>query len=155
MAGTIVTRRLREEETAQALELALRVFLRFEAPDYPPEGTETFAASLRDERYVSALRLYGAFCDGVLVGMLATRSEGTHIALFFVEERCQRQGVGRALFQAARSNCPGGRMTVHAAPCAVPFYRRLGFRDAAAERTEHGIRYVPMELPEGAACPAD
>lgn len=148
MKETVTARDLRKEEMAQALELALRVFLRFEAPDYPPEGTETFAKSLRDERYVAALRLYGAFCDGVLVGMLATRGEGTHIALFFVEERFQRRGVGRALFQAARAACPDGRMTVHSAPCAAPFYRRLGFRDTAPERTEHGIRYVPMELPE-------
>lgn len=147
MAETIITRKLRQEEAGDALELALRVFLEFEAPDYGADGTAFFAASLREKEYISGLCLYGAFMGEVMPGILATRRGGTHIALLFVEKEYQRLGVGRRLIEAARAVCPDRPMTVHAAPFAVPFYRRMGFHETAPERTEHGLRFTPMELP--------
>lgn len=146
MEPEITVRELARAERDAAVELALRVFQRFEAPDYSARGVTTFQQSLHDEGYLSALCLYGAFLQGELAGILATRSGGTHIALFFVEERCQRRGIGRALLDAARAARPQTRLTVHAAPFAVPIYHRLGFHDTAPERTEHGIRFTPMAL---------
>lgn len=146
MESTVTVRKLTRAERDGAVALALRVFQRFEAPDYSAEGVETFRQSLHDEGYLSTLCLYGAFWQGELAGILATRSGGTHIALFFVEERFQRRGLGRALLDAARAARPKTRLTVHAAPFAVPIYHRLGFHDTAPERTEHGLRFTPMAL---------
>ena len=36
-------------------------------------------------------------------------------------------------------------MTVHAAPQAEGFYRRLGFHEVAPEQVKNQVRYVPME----------
>jgi len=47
------------------------------------------------------LRTYGAFQNERLVGVIATRSSGGHIALFFVDGTYQRQGIGKALFERA------------------------------------------------------
>lgn len=146
MEPAITVRELARTERDAAVELALRVFQRFEAPDFSDRGVTTFRQSLHDEGYLSALCLYGAFWQGELAGILATRSEGTHIALFFVEERYQRRGIGRALLDAARAARPETRLTVHAAPFAVPIYHHLGFHDTAPERTEHGLRFTPMAL---------
>lgn len=128
-----------------ALDLARRVFLQFEAPEYPPEGIETFCTFLENPDAISALRLYGAFEKDVLVGMLATRGEdGSHIALFFVETAWQGQGVGRALFAEARRNCASNRMTVNASPYAKTIYEHLGFTAVTGEQLQDGIRFVPM-----------
>lgn len=131
------------EHLAQALALVNRVFLQFEAPDYPPEGVATFQAFLHDEAAVSALTFYGAFVDEQLVGVLATRGN-SHIALFFVEPCFQRQGIGRALFFAARDACRTDVMTVHSSPYAVEIYRRLGFHALSGEQQKDGIRFTPM-----------
>ena len=136
-------RRLEAADLPQAMELVWTVFLRFEAPEYSPEGVETFHAYIQNMEQVKALVTYGAYENGELAGVLALR--GDHISLFFVREEAQGRGIGQALFQyaAARTGRP---MTVHSSPYAVEIYRRLGFVPTAGERVEDGIRYTPMLL---------
>ena len=140
-------RTLRPEELDAARELVWRVFLAYEAPDYPREGAEEFYKSIHEEAYLSTLCWYGAFAQERLLGVLATRNAGAHIALFFVDGQYHRRGIGKRLFQAARRASPCGRMTVHASPYAVPVYHRLGFRDTDTEQTFRGLRFTPMALP--------
>ena len=78
-------RPLREHELPQALALVWRVFLEFEAPEYPAEGVEEFRRSIADPAYLSQLRCYGAFAQDTLLGVMATRCAGSHVALFFVD----------------------------------------------------------------------
>lgn len=138
------TRTLLPDETGTALNLAWKVFQRFEAPEYSEEGVASFQKTIHDPQFTGRIRCYGAFDGERLIGMLATRSEGTHIALFFVEETYHRQGVGKGLFEAALSDLTGNRMTVNASPYAVPVYRRLGFVETKPEQLTDGIRYTPM-----------
>lgn len=142
------------QDIPEALALAWTVFRQYEAPDYSEAGIETFRRSLQDPGYTGQLTLYGAFEDGILIGMLATRDEGRHIALFFVDGRFQRRGIGRALFAEALAAHPQGPITVNAAPYAVEIYRRLGFVQADAEQLTDGLRYIPMRHP-GSAAPHD
>ena len=135
---------LASEETAEALALAWRVFMRFEAPDYSAEGVESFRRTIGDAGFTARIRFYGAFKGGTLIGMIATRSEGSHTALFFVEEAYHRQGIGRRLFEAILPDVPGEAVTVNASPYAVPVYRRLGFAALNEEQVTDGIRYTPM-----------
>ena len=146
MRTDIRIKELKPEETGRALELVHRVFMTYEAPDYTREGTEEFEKSIRDEAYLSQLRFFGAFLKEELVGVLATRSGGTHIALFFVEGQYHRQGIGTRLFHAALAHDPADTMTVNSSPYAVPVYHHLGFRDTDAEQTVNGLRFTPMEL---------
>ncbi|MEA5047774.1 MAG: GNAT family N-acetyltransferase [Eubacteriales bacterium] len=128
-----------------ALDLVRRVFLQFEAPEYPPEGVETFCTFLENSGEISKLRFYGAFEKDVLIGTLATRGEdGSHIALFFVETVWQGQGAGRELFTEARRNCSCNRMTVNASPYAKTIYEHLGFTAVTDEQLQDGIRFIPM-----------
>lgn len=133
-----------QEYLAQALALVDRVFMQFEVPDYPPEGTKTFRAFLHDPDAIAALTFYGAIVDDDLVGVLATRGN-SHIALFFVEPCFQRQGVGRALFAAAREACMSDVMTVNSSPFAVEIYQKLGFHALSGEQLADGIRFTPMK----------
>lgn len=137
---------------AQALSLVERVFMQFEAPDYAPEGIATFHDFLHDPDAVSLLTFYGAYVEDQLVGVLATRGN-SHIALFFVEPCFQRQGVGRALFSAARAACQSDAMTVNSSPYAVDIYCCLGFHALSPEQLTDGIRFTPMKcaIAKGAA----
>ena len=139
-------RKLRPGEIGEALYLAWNVFQQYEAPDYTQEGVEEFYRSIHDETYLSELCWYGAFVQGDLVGVLATRSAGTHIALFFVEGKYHRQGIGKQLYQAARAANHFSVMTVNSSPYAVPIYHKLGFKDTGSEQGVNGLRFTPMEL---------
>lgn len=148
MQGQVTIRELNREAWQEALALVWRVFLQYEAPDYTPEGVEEFRKSIQDGDYLARLRMYGAFLGETLVGVLATRNAGAHIALFFVEGAYHRRGIGRQLFEAARLAHPTGRMTVHSSPYARSVYHHLGFRDTMEEQVVNGLRFTPMERPE-------
>lgn len=126
----------------EALLLVWKVFNEYEAPDYPKEGTEEFYKSIHDADYLSQLRVYGAFDHEKLVGVIATRSEGTHIALFFVDGRYHRRGIGKQLFQTVSRH----NMTVNSSPYAIPIYHKLGFHDLDKEQIVNGLRFTPMEF---------
>ena len=146
MGLNILIRELERGELDDTLCLVWKVFQEYEAPDYTKDGVEEFYKSIHDEAYLSRLCLYGAFLQEELVGVIATRSGGTHIALFFVDGNYHRQGIGKQLFQNVWARCAFGKMTVNASPYAVPVYHRLGFHDTDAEQVVNGLRFTPMEL---------
>lgn len=138
-------RTINPDERQRALELVLEVFMKYEVPDYSAEGAETFKASVIDnEDYLSQLVIYGAFDGEELLGVIATRNGGNHIALFFVDGAYQRRGIGKALFWHALQHSTSDEITVHSSPYAVEIYRRLGFIATSPERREGGMRYTPM-----------
>lgn len=120
MLTDFMIRVLQKTEQLDALTLVWNVFQEYEAP--------------------------GAFIKERLVGVLATRSGGAHIALFFVDGAYQGQGIGRQLFEAVRIKCPAPNMTVNSSPYAVPIYHHLGFADTDVEQSVHGLRFTPMEV---------
>lgn len=126
------------------LSLVWAVFLQYDAPDFSAQGIRAFRSSILDGAYINALDMWGAFVAGKLVGVIALRKSGDHIALLFVDGAYHRQGIGRALFETACRYNAGQRMTVNASPYAVKAYLKLGFMPVAAEQHADGIRYTPM-----------
>lgn len=141
-----IIRELEKEELHQALELVWKVFQEFEAPDYSKEGVDEFYKSIHDTEYLAMLRMYGAFQGEKLLGVIASRSAGTHIALFFVDGRYHKQGIGRQLFQALLSDNHTKTMTVNSSPYAIPVYHKFGFVDTDKEQEVRGVRFTPMQL---------
>ncbi|MED9802346.1 MAG: GNAT family N-acetyltransferase [[Clostridium] innocuum] len=86
----------------------------------------------------------GAYINKKLTGIIATRNNGSHIALFFVDGEYHRQGIGRRLFEAALKNSSSNELTVNASPYAMEIYHHLGFKDTKTEQTVMGIRFIPM-----------
>lgn len=146
MIRSVSIREINQEETTDALTFVWSVFQEYEAPDYSKEGMEEFYKSIHDERYLSKLCIYGAFAKDKLVGVIATRSEGTHIALLFVDGNHHRQGIGKELIQTVRNGCHSDKITVNSSPYAVPVYHKLGFYDTDVEQVVNGLRFTPMEL---------
>ncbi len=146
MTVNISIKELKQEEIEKALCLVWRVFQEYEAPDYTKEGVEEFYKSIHDESFLSKLCFYGAFAQEELVGVIATRNKGTHIALLFVDGKYHKQGIGKQLFQTVRAKCPLDKITVNSSPYAVSIYHKLGFRDTDIEQTVNGLRFTPMML---------
>lgn len=136
-------RQLTSREIPEAVSLIWEVFLQFEAPEYSQEGIDNFRASLDDKERTKAMKWYGAFDNGKLIGVLTMR-EPQHISGFFVRSDYQGKGFGRMLFEAMKTDYEKQEFTVNSSPYAVKIYEHLGFVATDTEQTVTGIRFTPM-----------
>ena len=147
-------RRLTADEVPAAMELAMDTFLRFEAPDYGPEGVESFRKDIiENEAFLESCRsgenrLWGAFDGETLAGIFGMRGS-SHICLVFTRHDYHRMGVATAIFRKLladlRQKDPQLRqITLNSSPYGKPFYHHVGFRDADVEKTINGIRFTAM-----------
>lgn len=143
----------KEEEWGPAMRMIWRTFLRFEGRDYTQEGIRNFYDFITDDDlYVAFLKgeyqLMVALDGQKVIGAGSIRSRN-HLSLLFVEEGYHRMGVGRAILTALcdylKREAGEKYMSLKAAPYAVNFYRRLGFRAVRPEEEYSGIRVTEME----------
>ena len=128
-----------------AINLVLSVFLQYEACDYSQEGINTFKAFISNPESIDSLEFYGAYINyDEIIGVIATRNNGNHIALLFVDGRYHRQGIGRNLFKVVLNKSTGNKITVNSSPYAVEIYKKLGFIPDTDEQIKEGIRFTPM-----------
>lgn len=149
----IVIRPAAAEEWDEAMELAFRVFLKFEAKDYGREGTEAFAAFVTDSVLKRAFesghyKVFVAVLGEKLVGIIGLRS-GNHISLLFVDGEYHHNGIGRRLIDTVieylKTDTSFSKITVNAAPYAEGFYYKCSFEKCGELTYKDGIRYIPME----------
>ncbi len=144
---------IRPEEWNETIELIWRTFMKYEASDYTQMGIQNFRVFLNDGE-LFRLYLQGkykmlvALDQGKVIGEISVRN-GNHISLLFVDEAYHKQGVGRALMTRLSEHLREEKveiyMTVKAAPYAVGFYKKLGFRVSRPEEEIAGIRVTSME----------
>ena len=141
------------DEWDDAMALAWRTFMQFEADDYTPRGIQSFQEFITDAVLyrmfvLGSYQLFGAFDGNKMIGMISLRNQ-THISLLFVDGKYHMRGIGRQLIEYIMDyvlNEEGhDRITVNSAPYAVGFYHKVGFYDTNEEETNDGIRYTPME----------
>lgn len=145
---------IRPEEWEDAMELAWRTFLQYEAGDYTKDGVEHFRDfvtdnSLRKMFDRGAYQVIGAFRSEQIVGMIALRNEN-HISLLFVDSRFHFQGIAGSLMKAmcgyVKNELGKTMVTVNSSPYAVGFYHKIGFTDTGPQTVADGIIYTPMIL---------
>lgn len=90
------------------------------------------------------LKIYGAYLNNKIVGVIATRNNGNHISLFFVDGKYHRQGIGRKLFETILQKSTGEKITVNSSSYAVEVYKKLDFESDTDEQIVDGIRFTPM-----------
>lgn len=141
------------EQWEEAMGLAWKTFLEFEAEDYSLEGIRSFEDFITDTNLkrmfdAGAYQMMTVSRNNRMIGMITLRNE-MHISLLFVDKNYHRRGIGRALIKCmaayVRNELGKNRLTVNASPYGVPFYHRIGFRDLGPERCQDGILYTPME----------
>jgi len=118
------------------------------------EGAEAFFASVSPEQIARYIEnpgfLYFVALSGERPAGVTAIRDGNHLVHLFVAPEFQRQGIGSALWQRAKSEAiaagnPAG-FTVNSTPFAVPFYQRLGFTPTGPQVEQNGIRFIPMKL---------
>lgn len=142
------------DEWDDAMALAWKTFMRFEADAYTMEGIRNFEDFITDTTLhrmfiMGAYQMFVALDNDRIIGMITLR-DSSHISLLFVDEKYHRRGIGRALIEYLReyllSEAGVSRVTVNAAPYGVAFYHKLGFKDISPEEARDGIIYTPMEF---------
>ncbi|MDO4491663.1 MAG: GNAT family N-acetyltransferase [Lachnospiraceae bacterium] len=144
MAMEIKVKKLTRTEIDQAMPLVLEVFNEYEAVHYPENGKEAFRQAVCSKDYLDMLTAYGAFNGDTLTGIIATRNNGSHIALFFVRGDYHRQGIGKMLFEECIRDHKNTEITVNSSEYAVEVYKKLGFVQVDSLKDEDGIRFIPM-----------
>lgn len=143
----------KQEEWEDAMGLAWKTFLEFEAGDYAPEGIRSFEDFVTDTNLkrlfdAGAYQMLTAYDGCRMIGMITLRNQ-MHISLLFVDKVYHFQGVGRALIKEmaayVKREFGGSRMTVNASPYGVPFYHKIGFCDTGPQTCQDGIIFTPME----------
>jgi GNAT superfamily N-acetyltransferase len=152
----IIIRKITADELDEAMELALEIFMQFEAPDYAPSGVETFKRDIiENPKYLENARhglcpIYGAFDGDRMVALMGMRSSKTHINLVFTRKEYHRRGIARAIFRYLLSdllaeNPALEEITLNSSPYGLPFYLKIGFVPLGDEREINGIRFTPMK----------
>lgn len=150
----IVIREAKLAEWNSAMKIAWETFLKYDAPDYTPEGIENFRRFIEDDmlrkKFEAGEYLLFVALDGEDVIGLITLREKNHISLLFVDDKYHKMGIGRKLVERLhdfmRIVSDQAYITVNAAPYAVKFYHKVGFIDKGLQVTTDGITYTPMEL---------
>lgn len=154
METSIQVRSAYRNEWQEAMALAWKTFLRFEADVYTPEGVKNFENFITDSTLhrmfiVGTYQLFVALDKNKVVGMITLR-DSMHISLLFVDESYHRRGIGRALVKYLTDyltmEVGARRVTVNASPYGVGFYHKMGFSDVGPEEIRDGIIYTPMEF---------
>lgn len=139
------------DEWETAMELVWKTFLKFEAAEYGPEGTDNFLKFISGEELYKMFlngdyKMAVAVLDGRIVGVSTMRARN-HVSLLFVESSLHKRGVGKKLLKYMQEQFVLGNdvvMTVNAAPCAVQFYKKVGFVSTADRQVADGITFYPM-----------
>jgi GNAT superfamily N-acetyltransferase len=128
------------EEAKQALDLALRVFIEYEMPEYEPEALENFKSVLKiDNAFVASE-------NGKIIGMINERGGG-HVSMLFVDGDFHRNGIATALMNQMMQDLKSKnimRITVNSSPFGVPFYEHYGFTATDEMQRKDGFIYLPM-----------
>ena len=133
-------RKILKDEMPEALDLVWRVFLEYEAPDYSKEGIEEFKKCINDSTWIEKREFYGAFENSNLIGVIATK-DLSHIALFFVDGKYHKQGIGRKLYNMIESLNDKNYFTVNSSPYAHEIYKHLGFSDTDEMQEVNGLKF--------------
>lgn len=142
----------RESEWASAMKMIWRTFLEYDGKDYTQEGIQNFFDFITDsDLYAAFLRgeyqLMVALYRGEIIGAGSIRN-GNHLSLLFVEGAYHRMGVGSTILlrlcDYLQKEVGERYMSLKAAPYAVDFYRKQGFRMVRPEEEHAGIRVTDM-----------
>jgi ribosomal protein S18 acetylase RimI-like enzyme len=135
-----------------ALDLALRVFIKFEMPDYEPQALTNFKRDCIDNvEYRERVRsgsnfMFVAYDKNKIIGMICERGNG-HISMLFVDENYHRKGIATALMKemiGALKLQDFEKVTLNSSPYGVPFYENVGFTPTDELQHKDGFIFTPM-----------
>ena len=140
-----------DADIAPALDLAWRMFVKYDSSDYGAEHTERMRVAiedrLKDFSIYNQRLLVVALADGKVVGMIETY--GTErISLLFVDSEYQRKGIATALMSMIASELKMrgyDKIVLNSSPHGLSFYEHFGFAVVEEERNPDTPWKTPMQ----------
>ena len=142
----IEIRQLLNNKKDEALLFAKKVYIESKDESYSEQGIETFCNFVDNKKITKSFKVYGAFEDNVLKGLIATDSQKKHICLFFVDKISQGKGIGKELMSIIINKNENSYIIVNSSRYAVPIYEKLGFIKMEEEKEQDGLKFTPMKL---------
>ena len=142
----IEIRQLLNKEKDAALLFVKRVYIESKDESYSEQGIETFCNFINNKEMTKSFKVYGAFENNILKGIIATDSQKRHICLFFVDKVSQGKGIGKELMKVVINNNENSYITVNSSRYGVPIYEKLGFVKTEEEKEQDGLKFTPMKL---------
>ena len=142
----IEIKQLLKNEKDKAVLFAKRIFIESEDESYSKEGIETFCNFVDNKKITKSFKVYGAFEDNILKGLIATDRRKRHINLFFVDKVLQGKGIGKKLMNIVVNNNENSYITVNSSRYGVPIYEKIGFVKIEDEKEQDGLKFTPMKL---------
>ncbi|QYR58835.1 GNAT family N-acetyltransferase [Fusobacterium polymorphum] len=142
----IEVKHLLNNKKDEALLFAKRVYIECKDESYSEQGIETFCKFVDNKEITKSFKVYGAFEDNVLKGIIATDRRKRHISLFFVDKVSQGKGIGKELMSVIVNDNENSYITVNSSRYGVPIYEKLGFVKIEDEKEQDGLKFTPMKL---------
>ena len=139
-------RQLLNNKKDEALLFVKRVYIESKDESYSEQGIETFCNFVNNKEIIKSFKVYGAFEDNILKGVIATDRRKRHINLFFVDKVSQGKGIGKELMRVVVNNNENSYITVNSSRYGVPIYEKLGFTKTEEEKEQEGLKFTPMKL---------
>ena len=139
-------RQLLNNKKDEALLFVKRVYIESKDESYSEQGIETFCNFVDNKKITKSFKVYGAFENNILKGIIATDSQKRHICLFFVDKVSQGKGIGKELMKVVINNNENSYITVNSSRYGVPIYEKLGFVKTEEEKEQDGLKFTPMKL---------
>ena len=137
---------LLNKEKDEALLFVKKVYIESKDESYSEKGIETFCNFIGNKEITKSFKVYGAFEDNILKGVIATDKRKRHITLFFVDKDSQGKGIGKELMKVVINNNENSYITVNSSRYGVPIYEKLGFVKMEEEKEQDGLKFTPMKL---------
>ena len=142
----IEIRQLLNKEKDEALLFVKKVYIESKDESYSEKGIETFCNFVDNKEITKSFKVYGAFEDNVLKGVIATDRRKRHINLFFVGKFSQAKGIGKKLMSIIIDDNVNSFITINSSRYAVPIYEKIGFVKTEEEKEQDGLKFTPMKL---------
>lgn len=123
----IEIKQLFNNEKDEALLFVKRVYIESKDESYSEQGIETFCNFVNNKEITKSFKVYGAFENNILKGIIATDRRKRHINLYFVDKVSQGKGIGKELMNIVVNDNENSYITVNSSRYGVPIYEKLGF----------------------------
>ncbi|HAB60477.1 MAG TPA: hypothetical protein DCE48_07205 [Lachnospiraceae bacterium] len=140
------------DDISPALDLAWRMFVKYDAPDYGAEHTERMRVAIEDRLenlniyFLNQRLMVVALVDNKIVGMIETY--GTNrISLLFVDCDYQRKGIATAMMNKIVSELKTSeydKIVLNSSPNGLSFYKHFGFMIEEDEKNVDTPWKTPM-----------
>ena len=142
----IEIKQLLNNEKDKTVLFAKKVYIECKDESYSEQGIETFCNFVDNKEITKSFKVYGAFEDNILKGVIATDKRKRLINLFFVDKSSQAKGIGKKLMSIVIDDNENSFITVNSSSYAVPIYKKIGFIKTEEEKEQDGLKFTPMKL---------